>query len=108
MGMCGVNVGKQLELLERNGHVIVDNLVDDEQLSDVRNSVGEIASSDGPCIGHEKRIAGLASRSASCAQLATHPLVLQLVRRVLSCAVRLSDIESCRTDADFVRKELEQ
>merc|ERR1719162_58776 len=32
---------------------------------------------------------------------------MQLVRRMVSPVLKLSDVESCRTDADFVRKELE-
>ncbi|CAK0811976.1 unnamed protein product [Prorocentrum cordatum] len=33
---------------------------------------------------------------------------MQLARRALSPRLKLSDVESCRTDADFVRKELEE
>jgi len=110
--MCGVNVGKQLELLERHGTVMVDNLLDEEQLVELQRSVADAAASvaerDGvPPPGHEVRVAGLAQQSVSMARLATHPLVLQLSRRMVSPSLRLSDVESCRTDAGYVRTELE-
>lgn len=104
--MCGVNVGKHLELLDRTGSVMIDNLIDSEDLDSLRASVLE-AQGDGLGTSHEVRISSLAVRSGGFANLATHPLVMQLARRMLSPSLKLSDMESCRTDADFVRKELE-
>eukprot|EP00928_Gymnodinium_smaydae_P064444 TRINITY_DN47772_c0_g1_i1.p1 TRINITY_DN47772_c0_g1~~TRINITY_DN47772_c0_g1_i1.p1 ORF type:complete len:431 (+),score=84.89 TRINITY_DN47772_c0_g1_i1:68-1360(+) len=111
--MGGVNVGKQLEMVERTGSVTVENLLDDEQLEALRGEIAEApASSSEPAHpsqgnGHERRVSGLALKAAGLARLAAHPLVLQLARRLVSCRLRLSDMESCRTDADHVRKELE-
>eukprot|EP00927_Polykrikos_kofoidii_P042475 TRINITY_DN36449_c0_g1_i1.p1 TRINITY_DN36449_c0_g1~~TRINITY_DN36449_c0_g1_i1.p1 ORF type:complete len:423 (-),score=68.23 TRINITY_DN36449_c0_g1_i1:95-1363(-) len=106
--MCGVNVGNQLERLERHGHVVVEDLLDAEQLQDLRYGVADAAAAEPPTAGtHEVRVGGLATRTSAFAQLAAHPLVLQLVRRTMCSSVKFSDMESCRTDADFVRKELE-
>jgi hypothetical protein len=63
---------------------------------------------DVPNSGHEARVPGLAARTQGLAEVATHPVVLQLVRRMVSPVAKLSSMESCRTDADHVRKELEQ
>eukprot|EP00929_Paragymnodinium_shiwhaense_P116785 TRINITY_DN8668_c0_g1_i1.p1 TRINITY_DN8668_c0_g1~~TRINITY_DN8668_c0_g1_i1.p1 ORF type:complete len:424 (+),score=53.86 TRINITY_DN8668_c0_g1_i1:95-1366(+) len=106
--MCGVNVGKQLELLDRHGTVMVDNLLDDEQIEDLRRGISEAAACEPtPPFGHEVRVAGLAGRSVGLAQLTTHPLVMQLARRMVSSRLKLMDVESCRTDAAYVRTELE-
>jgi hypothetical protein len=58
--------------------------------------------------GHDLRHRGLALASPGFSSLAAHPVVMQLARRALSPRLKLSDVESCRTDADFVRKELEE
>lgn len=106
--MCGVNVGKQLELLERHGTVMVDNLLDDEQIEDLRQGISEASSSQPqPPSGHEIRTTGLAGRSVGLGQLTVHPLVMQLARRMVSPSLKLMDVESCRTDAAHVRTELE-
>mmetsp|Transcript_33098 Transcript_33098/g.72088 ORF Transcript_33098/g.72088 Transcript_33098/m.72088 type:complete len:418 (-) Transcript_33098:84-1337(-) len=105
----GVNVGNQLEALERSGSTTLEGLLDEGQISDLRNDVAENGGMGdaSPPTGHETRAACLAGRSIGLARLASYPAVLQLVRRLLSPAARLSGLESCRTDADFVRKELE-
>lgn len=106
--MCGVNIGKQLEMLERSGSVMIEGALDDETMDSMRGAVAEAGGGapDGAPAGHEIRTSGLAARSGF-APLATHPVVLQLVRRMISPAAKLSDMGSCRTDADHVRKELE-
>jgi len=107
--MCGVNVGKHLEVLERSSSVMIDGVLDDEQVEELRAAIIE----NGGCGGaeapksHEVRVSGLIGRGDCFAGLATHPVILQLVRRLLSPSVKISDVESCRTYAEFVRKELE-
>jgi len=107
--MCGVNVGSQIELLERNGQVMLDNLLDDEQIVNYRDAIFKAGGAGGgeQPRAHEYRVSSLIDRSAGFASLATHPVVLQVMRRVLSASAKLSYCQSCRTDADFVRKELE-
>lgn len=110
--MDGINVGNQLEMLERTGMVSISDLLAEDELAALRGAVVECGGG-GPADGakaavHEVRAANLAARAGGFAGLATHPLVMQLARRVVSPALRLSDVESCRTDADFVRKELEE
>lgn len=105
--MAGVNVGKQLDVLERTGSVMVDGLLDDEHVDALRHGISEAAAGADGVGNHEVRVSNLAARGRGFSELAVHPLVMQLARRALSPALRLSDIESCRTDADFVRKELE-
>lgn len=104
--MAGVNVGKQLELLERNGAVQIDGLLDYDQLSSLRAAVAGCGGGDAAG-AHEVRVSGLSSRAPGFAQLAAHPLVMQLAFRSISPSLRLSDMESCCTNADHVRKELE-
>jgi len=103
--MFGVNVGKQLELLEKHGHVSIGGLLDSEQLEELKSGTGSGPMSK---TEHEKILTGLVGQGPGFAQLATHPLVLQIVRRAISPACKLSSVLSCRTDADYVRKELEQ
>lgn len=104
----GVNVGKQLELLERSGSVFIDGMLPDDQLEQLKRSVAEV---DGayppPSGGHDRRQTGLAGLAPSFAQLAGHPIVSQLAQRMISSRVQLSDMESVRTDAAYVRTELE-
>eukprot|EP00933_Yihiella_yeosuensis_P057820 TRINITY_DN5790_c0_g1_i1.p1 TRINITY_DN5790_c0_g1~~TRINITY_DN5790_c0_g1_i1.p1 ORF type:complete len:419 (+),score=78.78 TRINITY_DN5790_c0_g1_i1:80-1336(+) len=108
MIMNGVNVGKQLEVLDRTGTVMINDLLDRDQLVDLRNSVAEAQHASGiTACHHETRVPGLESRSVGFAQLATHPLVMQLARRMLSPSLKLSSMEGCCVDADHVRKELE-
>jgi len=104
--VAGVNVGKQLEVLERTGAVLIDHVLDEQQLSTLRDAVATCGGAD-PSGAHELRCTGLAARASCFAQLAAHPVVMQLSLRALSPALRLSDVESCCTNADHVRKELE-
>lgn len=105
--MGGINVGKQLEVLERSGSVMLDGLLDEERLSALKAAIAERGGADAVSGSHETRVSGLAGLAPGFAELATDPLIMQLVRRSVSPAVKLSSMESCRTDADFVRKELE-
>merc|ERR1719343_1126295 len=106
--MHGVNVGNQLDILERKGSVMVENLLADDELQVLQQALTEASSAEpSPSApNHERRMAGLAGIEGF-RNLANHPLVLQLARRMISSSVQLSDVESCRTDADHVRKELE-
>mmetsp|Transcript_43363 Transcript_43363/g.99926 ORF Transcript_43363/g.99926 Transcript_43363/m.99926 type:complete len:413 (-) Transcript_43363:115-1353(-) len=100
--MYGCNVGKQLETLEKKGSVMIEGLCESEQITALRQDLP-----DGAATGHELRIPSLATRSAAFADLASHPMVIQLALRMVSSRIKLSSMESCRTDADYVRKELE-
>lgn len=104
--MYGCNVGKQLDMLERNGHVQIDSLIDESELAVLQNSVAECGGKDTAGL-HDVRCSGLVGRSAAFGRLAAHPLVMQLALRSISPSLRLSDLESCCTNADHVRKELE-
>jgi len=109
--MYGVNVGKQLEQLERTGSVMVDSLLGEDEASNLLNAAAEYsrsAGTEGPG-SHEVRTAGLVGQTPSWfTNLATHPLIMQLVKRVTSPKAKLSRMETCRTHAEFVRRELEQ
>jgi len=98
------NVGKQLETLERSRTVVLDNVLDYETLAEIRNRLSELSGAPN---GHETRLSGLSGRGDVFAELAKHPVVTQLARRILSPKLLLSDVESCCTNADHVRKELE-
>lgn len=105
--MCGVNVGQQLDILERSGTLVLDGLLDDEQLRELHRNVDECGGSSIPTNDHECRVDGLFLRNPEFGRLSTHPVILQLVRRTISSSVKLSDVESCRTNSEYVRKELE-
>ena len=104
--MYGVNVGQQLEMLDRHGSIMVDHLLDSEQIEALRIAIP--GGADDAPRSYELRTPDLASRSLGLAEVATHPLVMQLSRRLLSPQLQLAELESCRTDVDFVRKELEE
>lgn len=107
--MFGVNVGKQLEQLERYGYVMIDSLLDTETSNNLLNTAA-MSSRAGEVPSHEVRIASVVTFGASptCfTDLATHPLIMQLVKRATSPKAKLSSMEVCQTNAEFVRKELE-
>jgi hypothetical protein len=107
--MYGVNIGKQLEVLERNGAVMIESLLPESEVNGLSEAVaqcGQRGENEPP--SHETRVASLVGQSAGFAQLATHPIIMQLVRRTTSPRAKLSSMESCRTNAEFVRRELEQ
>jgi len=105
--MYGVNVGKQLDTLEKTGAVQIDGLIDNDQLAGLRDAVTGCGGTEASGV-HEVRCDGLSARSKCFAELAAHPLVVQLSLRTLSPSLRLSEMESCCTNADHVRKELEE
>eukprot|EP00439_Symbiodinium_sp_Y106_P055924 s1721_g7.t2 len=91
-----------------HGCVMIDHLLDGDQLGSLRDVVVEESARLDLARCHEVRLGDLAAKSPAFAELATHPLVMQLARRLLSPALLLSDMQSCRTDVDYVRKELEE
>jgi hypothetical protein len=109
--MYGVNVGKQLEQLERTGSVMIDALLDPEQATYMLGAAAECSrgiETERPTM-HELRTRSIVGQTPSCfTELATHPLIMQLVKRVTSPQAKLSSMECCRTHAEFVRRELEQ
>jgi len=104
--MNGLNVGRQLDMLEKKGFLQINGILDEQLVEKLQQVLAERGGTrvDGV---HEIRSSRLATSSSDFAQLAVHPLVMQLVLRGLSPAARLSDMESCCTNADHVRKELE-
>eukprot|EP00930_Biecheleria_cincta_P017969 TRINITY_DN14137_c0_g2_i1.p1 TRINITY_DN14137_c0_g2~~TRINITY_DN14137_c0_g2_i1.p1 ORF type:complete len:431 (-),score=59.62 TRINITY_DN14137_c0_g2_i1:199-1461(-) len=104
--MYGVNVGQQLDMIDRTGCIQINDLLSSDDLQSLREGVAE-ANGFALGGGHETRVHGLAGCTQSLADLATHPLVMQIARRLLSPAMQLASMESCRTDVDHVRKELE-
>jgi hypothetical protein len=109
--MYGVNVGKQLEQLERTGSVMIDALLAHDQANNLLGCAAECSrgiETEKPT-SHELRTAALVGQAPTAfSQLATHPLIMQLVKRITSPKAKLSSMECCRTHAEFVRKELEQ
>ncbi|CAE7702296.1 unnamed protein product [Symbiodinium sp. CCMP2456] len=93
---------------DAHGCVMIDHLLDGDQLGSLRDVVVEESARLDLARCHEVRLGDLAAKSPAFAELATHPLVMQLARRLLSPALLLSDMQSCRTDVDYVRKELEE
>jgi len=109
--MCNVNVGKQLEMLERTGSVMLDSLLQEPEVSNFQNAVLEYGGGCGleneQPLGHERRTACPVGQPGF-SRIATHPIVMQIVRRITSPKAKLSSMESCRTNAEFVRRELEE
>lgn len=109
--MQGLNVGKQIETLEKHGMVMIPDLVDEETLKKACESVRP-DDKRAPKVGHETRERDLFSEhpdpAGPLAALAAHPILLQVVRRCLSPEAKLSSSLSVRTDADFVRRKLEE
>jgi len=109
--MHGVNVGKQLEQIERTGSVMIDGLLSSDETNNLLGNAAEVSRSvetEKPT-SHESRTASLVGQTPSgFTQLATHPLIMQLVKRISSSKAKLSSMECCRTHAEFVRRELEQ
>lgn len=103
--MQNINVGQQLEALEKTGSVMLDALLDDEELDKLNKA---LALQQSTCVGHEATTTELLGKHTAFAQLATHPIIMQIMRRVISPSAKLSSLESCQTDADHVRKELEE
>lgn len=109
--MYGVNVGKQLEQLERTGSVMIESLLGGDQANNLLGAAAEYSrgiETEKP-LSHELRTNSLLGQTPSCfTQLATHTLIMQLVKRITSPKAKLSRMECCRTHAEFVRRELEQ
>merc|ERR1719235_2038021 len=103
--MQNINVGQQLEALEKTGSVMLEALLDDEEVDRITKALEQQSSK---CTGHEATTTELLGRHTAFAQLATHPIIMQIMRRVISPSAKLSSLESCQTDADHVRKELEE
>ena len=69
-----------LEILERDGGVIVEGILNDNDLAAVRNDLtpflGASATGNNDLWGFEtKRVGALMARSPKCRELALHPLV---------------------------------
>jgi len=104
--MSGLNIGKQIEILERSGSVMIPDLIDQKQCT----WYADHCRSDGRATkkGHEYRESELAMQSPVYSRLVAHPVLLQIAKRFMSPSLKLSGVVSTRTDADFVRKELEE
>jgi hypothetical protein len=105
--MQNINVGQQLEILEKTGSVMIDALLDEEQVQKICDALAQFKDASAQT-GHEFTITELLGKHTAFAELATHPIIMQIMRRVISPSAKLSSLESCQTDADFVRKELEE
>jgi len=105
--MQNINVGQQLETLEKTGSVMIDALLDDEQVKKVCDALAQFKDQQGMS-GHEVTVTELLGKHTAFAELATHPIIMQIMKRVISPSAKISSLESCQTDADFVRKELEE
>merc|ERR1719281_430390 len=106
--MQNINVGQQLETLEKTGSVMIDALLDEEQVNKICDALAQFKDQQTGTSGHEFMITELLGKHTAFAELATHPIIMQIMKRVISPSAKLSSLESCQTDADFVRKELEE
>merc|ERR1719240_1259584 len=104
--MQNINVGQQLETLEKTGSVMIDALLDAEQVQKICDALAQFKGE--PKSFHETTVTELLGKHTAFAELATHPIIMQIMRRMISPSAKLSSLESCQTDADFVRKELEE
>merc|ERR1719428_2142771 len=104
--MQNINVGQQLETLETKGSVLIDALLDEEQVQKILDAVANQDKTSSS--GHQFMATELLGKHTAFAELATHPIIMQIMKRVISPSAKLSSLESCQTDADFVRKELEE
>merc|ERR1712224_1146323 len=105
--MQNINVGQQLETLEKTGSMMIDALLDDEQVKKVCDALAQFKDQQGMS-GHEVTVTELLGKHTAFAELATHPIIMQIMKRVISPSAKLSSLESCQTNADHVRKELEE
>merc|ERR1711881_361480 len=85
---------------------MIDALLDDEQVQKICDALAQFPK--GSAGGHEFVVNELLGKHTAFAELATHPIIMQIMKRVISPSAKLSSFESCQTDADFVRKELEE
>merc|ERR1719428_1233030 len=106
--MQNINVGQQLETLEKTGSVMIDALLDEEQVNKICDALAQFKEQQSVTSGHEVMVTELLGKHTAFAELATHPIIMQIMKRVISPSAKLSSLESCQTDADFVRKELEE
>merc|ERR1719420_902656 len=106
--MQNINVGQQLETLEKTGSVMIDALLDDEQVQKISDALAQFKDQPSSANGHEVTVTELLGKHTAFAELATHPIIMQIMNRTISPSAKLSSLESCQTDADFVRKELEE
>merc|ERR1719388_63125 len=106
--MKNINVGQQLETLEKTGSVMIDALLDEEQVNKICDALAQFKEQQSVTSGHEVMVTELLGKHTAFAELATHPIIMQIMKRVISPSAKLSSLESCQTDADFVRKELEE
>merc|ERR1719247_992868 len=105
--MQNINVGQQLETLEKTGSVMIDALLDAEQVQKVCDALAQFKEVNASA-KHESTVTELLGKHTAFAELATHPIIMQITKRLISPSAKLSSLESCQTDADFVRKELEE
>jgi len=106
--MQNINVGQQLETLEKTGSVMIDALLDDEQVQKISDALAQFKDQPSSANGHEVTVTELLGKHTAFAELATHPIIMQIMKRTISPSAKISSLESCQTDADFVRKELEE
>jgi len=106
--MQNINVGQQLETLEKTGSVMIDALLDAEQVQKVCDALALQKEKNAFPSKHESVVTELLGCHTAFAELATHPIIMQITKRLISPSAKLSSLESCQTDADFVRKELEE
>merc|ERR1719160_1348771 len=106
--MQNINVGQQLETLEKTGSVMIDALLDEEQVNKICDALAQFKEQQSVTSGHEVMVTELLGKHTAFAELATHPIIMQIMKRVISPSAKISSLESCQTDADFVRKELEE
>merc|ERR1719240_420459 len=69
--MQNINVGQQLETLEKTGSVMIDALLDDEQVKKVCDALAQFKDQQGMS-GHEGTVTELLAKHTAFAELATH------------------------------------
>jgi len=104
-----VNVGQQLEALEKNGSVMIEDLLDADKVQKICDALAQVKEPQTSTrTSHEQTVNELLGKHTAFAELATHPIIMQIMKRIISPSAKLSSLESCQTDSDIVRKELEE
>jgi ectoine hydroxylase-related dioxygenase (phytanoyl-CoA dioxygenase family) len=93
------------EDLDRLGYVMVEDVLDQKTLDNVRNRIEELYEQEGENAGSEfrtepgaRRLANLVDKGEIFEQLITTPRVLDLVRHVLGPKMKLSSFNARSTD----------
>lgn len=108
----GLNVGKHLSELRTRAMVSIPNLLDPARVQQLKARVldaeqAAIAAEKSVAQVHDRTVGDLLTLCPELLALATHPIVLQLLRRQLSPRLAWSALRLVTTDPRSVRMDLE-